>query len=37
MRMRQALWPGSLSDHEEETRAFFEKRLKAPVVYFRRH
>ena len=33
VRMRHALWPGSLSDHEEETRTFFEKRLKAPVVF----
>jgi aminoglycoside 6'-N-acetyltransferase I len=33
VRLRQALWPGSFSDHEEETRAFFEKRLKAPVVF----
>jgi aminoglycoside 6'-N-acetyltransferase I len=33
VRLRQALWPGSLSDHEEETRTFFEKRLKAPVVF----
>jgi aminoglycoside 6'-N-acetyltransferase I len=24
--MRDALWPGSLSDHEEETRAHFERR-----------
>jgi aminoglycoside 6'-N-acetyltransferase I len=31
--LRQALWPGSLSDHEEETRTFFENRLKAPVVF----
>jgi aminoglycoside 6'-N-acetyltransferase I len=31
--MRHALWPGSLSDHEDETRTFFEKRLKAPVVF----
>ena len=33
VRLRHALWPGSLSDHEEETRAFFEKRLKTPVVF----
>jgi aminoglycoside 6'-N-acetyltransferase I len=24
VRMREALWPGSLSDHEAETRAYFE-------------
>ena len=33
VRLRQALWPGSLADHEEEARTFFEKRLKAPVVF----
>jgi len=33
VRLREALWPGSLADHDEETRAFFEKRLKAPVVF----
>jgi aminoglycoside 6'-N-acetyltransferase I len=33
VRLRQALWPGSLADHDEETRTFFEKRLKAPVVF----
>jgi len=32
VRLREALWPGSLADHEEETRTFFEKRLKSPVV-----
>lgn len=32
-RLRQALWPGSLSDHEEETRAYFRNRLKVPVVF----
>jgi aminoglycoside 6'-N-acetyltransferase I len=31
--LRHALWPGSLSDHEEETRTFFKQRLKAPVVF----
>ena len=33
VRLREALWPGSLADHDEETRVFFEKRLKAPVVF----
>ena len=33
MRLRQALWPGSLADHDEETRTFFEQRLEAPVVF----
>lgn len=33
MRLRQALWPGSLSEHEEEARRFFEARLEAPVVF----
>lgn len=32
VRLRQALWPDSLSDHDAETRAFFEDRLEAPVV-----
>jgi aminoglycoside 6'-N-acetyltransferase I len=25
LRMREALWPGSLSDHDEETRSYFEE------------
>lgn len=33
VRMREALWPGSLSDHEEETRQHFQKRLEAPLVF----
>jgi aminoglycoside 6'-N-acetyltransferase I len=33
VRMRDALWPGSLMDHESETREYFEKRLNAPVVF----
>lgn len=33
VRLREALWPGSLADHEEETRTFFQKRLNAPVVF----
>ena len=32
LRLRRALWPGSAADHDEETRAFFVKRLSVPVV-----
>ena len=31
--LRHALWPGSLADHEDETRSFFEKRATAPIVF----
>jgi aminoglycoside 6'-N-acetyltransferase I len=33
VRLREALWPGSLSDHDAETRYYFEKRPKAPVIF----
>ena len=33
VRLREALWPGSLSDHDEETRRYFESRAKAPVIF----
>lgn len=33
VRLRDALWPGSLSDHEAETRTYFEKRPKAPIIF----
>jgi len=33
LRLRDALWPGSLSDHDVETRNYFEKRLEAPIVF----
>jgi aminoglycoside 6'-N-acetyltransferase I len=33
VRLRDALWPGSLADHEEETRTFFAKQLETPVVF----
>lgn len=33
VRLRDALWPGSLSDHDAETRKYFENRLKAPIVF----
>jgi aminoglycoside 6'-N-acetyltransferase I len=33
VRLRDALWPGSLSDHDAETRMYFVKRLQAPMVF----
>jgi aminoglycoside 6'-N-acetyltransferase I len=33
VRLRHALWPGSLSDHDQETRTFFEKVQETPVVF----
>jgi aminoglycoside 6'-N-acetyltransferase I len=33
VRLREALWPGSLSDHDDETRKYFEKRPPAPVIF----
>ena len=33
VRMRDALWPGSLSNHEIETRTYFEERHKAPIIF----
>jgi len=33
VRLREALWPGSLSDHEAETRKHFENPAKVPVVF----
>ena len=33
VRMRDALWPGSLSDHEAETRAHFESSAETPIVF----
>ena len=33
VRLRDALWPGCLSDHEAETRQYFENRLAAPIVF----
>jgi aminoglycoside 6'-N-acetyltransferase I len=32
VRMRDALWPGSLSDHDVETRTYFERRSDAPAT-----
>jgi aminoglycoside 6'-N-acetyltransferase I len=33
VRLRDALWPGSLSDHDAETREYFEKPRQAPIVF----
>ena len=33
VRLRNALWPGSLADHDEETRTYFAERLATPVVF----
>jgi aminoglycoside 6'-N-acetyltransferase I len=33
VRLREALWPGSLSDHDAETRKHFENRADLPVVF----
>src|SRR5262245_8659862 len=32
-RLREALWPGSPADHDEETRSYFDRRLETPVVF----
>jgi aminoglycoside 6'-N-acetyltransferase I len=32
VRLRESLWPGSLSDHELETRGYFQDRLETPIV-----
>jgi aminoglycoside 6'-N-acetyltransferase I len=33
VRLRDALWPGSLSDHDAETRKHFENPAEVPVVF----
>jgi aminoglycoside 6'-N-acetyltransferase I len=33
VRMRDALWPGSFSDHDAETRDYFENQRDAPIVF----
>lgn len=33
VRMREALWPGAGSDHEAETRQYFENPCEAPVIF----
>jgi aminoglycoside 6'-N-acetyltransferase I len=32
VRLREALWPGSLTDHDAETRKYFENPRKAPII-----
>lgn len=32
VRMREALWPGSLSEHDAETRKYFEQAAELPIV-----
>jgi aminoglycoside 6'-N-acetyltransferase I len=32
LRLRESLWPGSLSDHDIETRRYFDERAALPVV-----
>jgi aminoglycoside 6'-N-acetyltransferase I len=33
VRLRDALWPGSLSDHDAETQQYFETRPGAPIIF----
>jgi aminoglycoside 6'-N-acetyltransferase I len=33
VRLRDALWPGSLWDHEVETRRYFDARAESPIVF----
>ena len=33
VRLREALWPGSLADHEAETREYFERKGEAPLIF----
>ena len=33
VRLRDALWPGSLSDHDAETRKYFTERSEGPTVF----
>jgi aminoglycoside 6'-N-acetyltransferase I len=33
VRLRDALWPGALSGHDGETRAYFAERLPTPIVF----
>ena len=33
VRLRAALWPGSLADHEAETRRYFEQAVRLPLVF----
>ena len=33
VRLREALWPGSIADHEEETRRHFETQMTTAIVF----
>jgi aminoglycoside 6'-N-acetyltransferase I len=33
VRLRESLWPGSLSDHDVETRKYFQSRAQVPIVF----
>ena len=33
VRLREALWPGSLSDHDAETRKHFENPANCPIIF----
>ncbi len=33
VRLREALWPGALADHDVETQRYFDDRLTAPIVF----
>ena len=33
VRLREALWPGSLADHDSETRTYFATSLHTPLVF----
>lgn len=33
LRLREALWPGSLSDHDAETRKYFEEPHKHVIIF----
>jgi len=33
VRLREALWPGSLSEHDAETRTYFAERSETPIVF----
>ena len=33
VRLREALWPGSLSVHDRETRQYLEERPSAPIIF----
>jgi aminoglycoside 6'-N-acetyltransferase I len=33
VRLREALWPGSLSDHDAETRDYFATRPRTPIIF----